>query len=76
MGAISSMIAGTVVSVGWQLSGLPDSTGIDPMVTGILASTIAMIVGSLASQRSHPVPEHIARALEETARWAPSRPAC
>lgn len=71
VGAISSMIAGTVVSVGWQLSGLPDSTGIDPMVTGILASTIAMIVGSLASQRNHPVPEHIARALEETAKVGP-----
>ena len=71
VGAISSMIAGTVVSVLWQVSGLPDTTGIDPMVTGIIASTAAMIIGSLASQNSHPVPERIVRALEETAKVGP-----
>ena len=71
VGAISSMIAGTVVSVLWQISGLPDTTGIDPMVTGIIASTAAMIIGSLASQNSHPVPERIVRALEETAKVGP-----
>ena len=71
VGAISSMIAGTAVSVFWEISGLPDSTGIDPMVTGILASTVAMVVGSLASQRSHPVPGHVVRALDETAKIGP-----
>ena len=71
VGAISSMIAGTVVSVLWQVSGLPDTIGIDPMVTGIIASTAAMIIGSLASQNSHPVPERIVRALEETAKVGP-----
>ena len=71
VGAISSMIAGTLVSVFWQVSGLPDTTGIDPMVTGIVASTAAMIIGSLASQKSHPVPERIVRALDETAKVGP-----
>ncbi|MGP5015611.1 sodium/proline symporter [Glutamicibacter sp. BW77] len=71
VGAISSMLAGTAVSVLWQVSGAPEATGIDPMVTGILASTAAMIIGSLASQANHPVPERIVRALDETAKIGP-----
>lgn len=71
IGSISSMIAGTLVSVLWQVSGAPDATGIDPMVTGILASTLAMVIGSLASQHSYPVPGHIVRALDETAKVGP-----
>ncbi|MHC6178040.1 sodium/proline symporter [Glutamicibacter endophyticus] len=71
VGAISSMLAGTAASVAWQLSGLPTSTGIDPMVVGILASVLGMVVGSLLTQRSHPVPERIARALDETAKVGP-----
>ncbi|GAB3619878.1 sodium/proline symporter PutP [Glutamicibacter endophyticus] len=71
VGAISSMLAGTGASVAWQLSGLPSSTGIDPMVVGILSSVLGMVVGSLLTQRSHPVPERITRALDETAKVGP-----
>ena len=65
-GAIASMILGTVSSVGWQLAGLVDSTGIDPMGIGIVCSTLAIIIVSLATQRSHPVPDHVLAALRET----------
>ena len=71
VGAISSMIAGTVLAVGWELAGFADSTGLDPMVVGIAGSTLAMIIGSLATQQSHPVSEHIARALDETKKVGP-----
>src|SRR5699024_12735138 len=64
-GAIASMILGTVSSVGWQLAGLVDSTGIDPMGIGIVCSTLAIIIVSLATQRSHPVPDHVLAALRE-----------
>ena len=70
-GAIASMLLGTVSSVGWQLSGLVDVTAIDPMGVGIVASTLGIIVVSLATQKSHPVPAHIVAALEETAKIGP-----
>lgn len=59
VGAIASMIAGTIVSVGWKVSGLSDLTLADPMVAGLVASTLAMIIGSLATQKSHPVSEEM-----------------
>lgn len=71
VGAISSMIAGTVFAVGWEITGMAGSTGLDPMVIGIVSSTLAMILGSLLTQGSHPVPEHIRRALDETAKIGP-----
>ena len=60
------MIAGTVSSVVWQLTGLVDVTGIDPMGIGIVCSTLALILLSLATQRSHPVPAHVLKAMKET----------
>ena len=65
-GAITSMIAGTVSSVVWQLTGLVDVTGVDPMGIGIVCSTLALILVSLATQRSHPVPAHVLAAMKET----------
>ncbi|RBP63625.1 sodium/proline symporter [Brevibacterium sanguinis] len=70
-GAIASMLAGTVSSVVWQLTGLVDSTGVDPMGIGIVCSTLGIIVVSLATQRSHPVPEHVVAAMAETDRIGP-----
>ncbi|MEB4616087.1 sodium:solute symporter family transporter [Leucobacter sp. M11] len=64
VGAICSMLVGTVLAVGWEISGMTAATGLDPMVAGIVGSTLAMILGSLATQRSHPVPERIRRALD------------
>lgn len=71
VGAISSMVIGTVASVSAELLGSTDGIGFDPMVIGITCSTVAMIVGSLLTQRSHPVPESVRRAVAETARVAP-----
>ncbi|GAA2039052.1 sodium/proline symporter PutP [Yaniella flava] len=71
VGAISSMIVGTLASVISELSGSSDGIGFDPMVIGITCSTITMIVASLLTQRSNPVPEHVRQAVEETARVAP-----
>lgn len=71
VGAISSMIVGTVTSVGWELAGLADKSGLDPMVTGIAASTLAMVIGSLATQKTCPVPQYVRAALEETDKIGP-----
>ena len=67
VGAIASMIAGTIGCVVWQALGLGDTTGVDPMVIGLLASTSAMVVGSLATQHSVPVPEHVLEAVDAAA---------
>ena len=68
VGAVCSMIAGSVAAVVWKLCG---SDAIDPMVAGIASSTVAMVVGSLATQRTHPVPADIVDAMIEAARVAP-----
>ncbi|GAA2086974.1 sodium/proline symporter [Brevibacterium salitolerans] len=70
-GALASMITGTVVAVGWEVLGLADLTTIDPMGSGIVSSTLAMIIVSLATQKSHPVPAHIREAVVETAKVGP-----
>lgn len=66
VGALSSMIVGTLVSVGWEFAGLEDKFGLDPMVAGIVGSSLALVIGSLATQKSSPVPRHVRDALEET----------
>ena len=68
VGAVCSMIAGSVAAVVWKLCG---SDAIDPMVAGIASSTVAMVVGSLATQRTHPVPADIVDAMTEAARVTP-----
>ena len=70
-GAIVSMLAGAVASVGWQLAELADRTTVHPMAAGILASSAAMVVVSLLTAQSAPVPPHILRAVEEAARVGP-----
>ena len=67
-GAIASMIAGSVGAIAAQLLGLSDSVGLDPMLVGIVMSIIAIIVVSLMTQKSHPVPAQIVEAVEETNR--------
>lgn len=71
VGAVSSILVGTVSSVSWELLNLSSTTGLDPMVAGIFCSTVTIVVASLATRRSHPVPDHIQRALAETAKIAP-----
>lgn len=71
VGAVASMLTGTVVVVLWQLSGLTESTGLDPLLSGLTLSTLAMIVGSLVTQQSHPVSENMRTAISDTARLTP-----
>ena len=70
-GAIISMLAGATAAVAAQIMGTADSWGIDPMMAGIVASTVGIIVGSLATQRSHPVQPEVLAAVEETMKVAP-----
>ncbi|GAA4510696.1 sodium/proline symporter [Brevibacterium yomogidense] len=70
-GAIISMLAGAAGAVGAQLLGTGDAYGIDPMMAGIVASVLGIIIGSLATQKSHPVPPEVLAAVEETMRVAP-----
>ncbi len=70
-GAISSMVGGAVTSFGWQVAGLEPTTTVHPMAAGLLVSTVAIVVVSLLTQRSSPVPEHILAALDETERLGP-----
>lgn len=67
-GAIASMLAGSVGAIGAELLGLSDSMGLDPMLVGIVLSIIAIIVVSLLTQKSHPLPPEIVEAVEETNR--------
>lgn len=70
-GAIISMLAGAAAAVTAQLLGTGDAYGIDPMMAGIVASVLGIIIGSLATQKSHPVPPEVLAAVEETMRVAP-----
>jgi sodium/proline symporter len=70
-GAIASMVAGALTSVVWELGNLAESTTLAPMFAGLTASTLAIVVVSLATQRVAPVPKHIVAALEEAAEVGP-----
>ncbi|HSC26413.1 MAG TPA: sodium/proline symporter [Vicinamibacterales bacterium] len=70
-GAIASMVAGAVTSVAWELAGLATATTLAPVTAGLAASTLAIVVVSLATQNMSPVPKHILGAMEETARVGP-----
>jgi sodium/proline symporter len=67
-GAIASMLAGGGVAFWWQAAGLEASTTWHPMSAGLLASSVTMVVVSVATQRLAPVAPHILAALEETRR--------
>lgn len=70
-GALASMVVGTVAAVTAELTGSSDGIGFDPMGIGITCSVVAIVVVSLLTQHSHPVPEHVLRAVEETAQVRP-----
>jgi sodium/proline symporter len=67
-GALASMVAGAAVAFLWQLAGLDAETGIHAMLAGVMSSTAAMIVVSLATQKIAPVPPEILELLDESAR--------
>lgn len=66
-GALASIVAGASISFVWQLIGLEGASGLHPMVAGLLASTTAMIVVSLATQKSSPVPKEVLDLMTESA---------
>jgi sodium/proline symporter len=62
-GALASMLVGASVSFGWEYAGLVETTQMHPMLTGVVSSTVTMIVVSLATQKIAPVPAHILEAM-------------
>ena len=71
VGAITSILAGTVIVIWWQTAGLADSTGLDPLVSGLSASTLAMIIGSLLTQTSFPLSASVQTAIADAASVTP-----
>ena len=69
-GALASIVAGASVAFLWQSVGLEPTTGLHPMVAGLLASTSAMVIVSLATQRISPVPREVLRLMAEASRMA------
>ena len=70
-GAIASMVTGALTSFVWEVGSLADTTTLAPVTVGLLASTLTIIVVSLATQSIAPVPGHIVAALDETAKVGP-----
>jgi sodium/proline symporter len=73
-GAIASMVLGAATALIWQVAGLEAQTTFHPMAAGILASTVTIVVVSLATQTVAPVAPHIVKAMEETVRLRPIPP--
>jgi len=66
-GALASMIGGALIAflsrqLGW---------GLHPMLAGLIASIVLMVVVSLATQKSSPVPKHLLEAMDEVAKLGP-----
>jgi hypothetical protein len=55
----------------WENSGYVETTQLAPMFVGVVSSTTTMIVVSLLTQKIAPVPEHIARVMDEAATVGP-----
>lgn len=70
-GALASMIVGASVAFVWQYAGLVETTQLHPMLTGVLSSSITMVVVSLVTQKISPVPAHIREAMVDSARVGP-----
>ena len=70
-GALASMIGGGGVAFLWKVAGIAAATAVHPMFAGLLTSIILMIVVSLATQGSSPVPEYITKAIDECANVGP-----
>ncbi len=66
-GAVTSMVGGAGVALCWKLFGIEEATAVHPMFAGVAVSTTLMVVVSLATQRSHPVPERVLEAMERAA---------
>ena len=70
-GALSSMIVGALVAFTWEYASLVETTQLHPMLTGLLSSATMMIVVSLATQKTSPVPDDILHAMDVAAAVGP-----
>jgi sodium/proline symporter len=70
-GALASMVVGSSVSFLWEYLGMVETTQLAPMLTGVVSSTITMIVVSLATQKIAPVPGYIHEVMDEAATVGP-----
>lgn len=72
-GAIASMVGGAATAICWQLNvlNLREISAIHPMFAGLFVSITLIIVVSLLTGRIAPVPEHVRRAMDETAKLGP-----
>ena len=71
LGALASMIVGSSVAFFWEYLSLVETTQLAPMLTGVLSSTITMVVVSLATQKIAPVPAFISDVMNEAASIGP-----
>ncbi len=70
-GALASIIVGASVAFVWEYAGLVNSTQLHPMLTGVVSSTVTMIVVSLATQKSSPVPPQVLDMMHASAQIGP-----
>jgi sodium/proline symporter len=70
-GALASMVVGSSVAFIWQYLGLVETTQLAPMLTGVVSSSITMIVVSLATQKIAPVPAYMHEVMDEAATIGP-----
>jgi sodium/proline symporter len=70
-GAIASMVMGAATAVSWEALSLAEPTTLAPMSAGILASSVTIVLVSLATQNIAPVGPHILAAMDETMRVGP-----
>jgi len=70
-GALASMVTGAGVAFIWQFASLDGPSGLHPMLAGLLGSTLAMVLVSLATQRRRPLPQPILDMMAEASRLGP-----
>ena len=61
------MIGGALVAFLSRQLGL----GLHPMLAGLIASILLMVVVSLATQKSSPVPKHLLETMDEVTKLGP-----
>lgn len=70
-GALASFIGGAITNVVWTTQNLDMPTGLHPFFAGLIVSSILIIIVSLATQKSHPNPPEVLRAVDEAIKVGP-----
>ena len=70
-GALASIIAGACVSFVWEYAKLVEATQLHPMLIGVVVSSLTIVIVSLATQSSSPVPADILAAMDEADQVGP-----